>query len=52
MNGAEVIKWLDSTLSMQAYDRGHSAGEAEVASILEGLKYDFKFMYDFLEGLE
>lgn len=39
-----------SILMTQSYDRGHSAGEAEVQAILDGLLGDFQVVFDMLDG--
>ncbi|MFZ9612562.1 MAG: hypothetical protein ACO29Q_04710 [Crocinitomicaceae bacterium] len=38
---SQVPEEFRSMLSYEAYDRGHSAGQEEIDSILSGLAYDF-----------
>ena len=39
---SEIPQTFHSFVSMQAYDRGHSAGYEEVIGIMQSLVYDLK----------
>ena len=43
---------LRAFVSYNAWERGHSAGEDEVAMIAEGLAYDLKKVDDYITHLE
>lgn len=43
---------LESFVSIESYDRGHSAGQEEVNNIADGLRYDLRAVDAYITSLE
>jgi hypothetical protein len=43
---------LESFVSVESYDRGHSGGQEEVDNIANGLRYDLRAVDNYIADLE
>ena len=49
MKSVDALKRLESTLDYMAYEDCHSGGEEEVANKLQSLKFDFAWLFEYLQ---